>query len=60
MAVYIALYFYDGCCNIAKSLDDQKETASRNGTLLLLANIGLIILYLFLKSSGIKSKGSNQ
>mgnify|MGYP001048850897 CR=1 FL=1 len=56
IAAYIALYYYDSCCNIAESIDNKQETTTRNGAILLIVNIlSLVLLISFKKSSFIKS-----
>lgn len=45
IAVYIGVYYYDACCNIAEVVDNKRYTTTRNGVLLLIANaIALIVL----------------
>lgn len=60
IAAYIALYFYDSCCNIAESIDNKKETTTTNGTILLIVNILSLSVLVWLKKSTliIKNEGS--
>lgn len=49
VAIYIALYFYDGCCNVSNELNENTQTTTRDGVLLVLVDIGLIIALVLLR-----------
>lgn len=46
MALYMALYFYDACCNISEKFSvHMYEQSTRNGAIIFIVNITLIYWY---------------